>query len=157
MLARALASVLLCAGVSHAQPPITYVPATDDSWSARVTSQEFLIGAGLFVAGYGGAILYGTQTSDDFGEAQFGAALYVPVIGPWIELFSEPNCGIPGNNLVCQYDTAENLALAATGAAQIAGIGLMTYALLRRREPPPPVTVTPMWAGASGINLSGRF
>jgi hypothetical protein len=140
-----LAIFLLSAGVSHAQP-------SDDSWNARLTSPEFLIGSGLFIGGYGATVLYGTQSDLDYG-----GALYVPVVGPWIELFDLPDCGGPDDDLVCQYPTEDAVALALTGAAQVAGVGLMTYALLRHREPAP-ILIAPSYAGgAAGFKISGKF
>ncbi len=139
---RCVLVIFLClAPVAHADP--------FDDWSARWTSPEMLVGVGLLVGGYTGTVLYGTQTDKGFeGE------LYIPLVGPWIQLYDLPDCG---DDVKCAYDTGDRVALVSLGVAQAVGVGLMTYALVRHREPKG-ITIAPSYAGgAAGFKVSGKF
>lgn len=140
---RSVLVFFLClAPVVHAQPP-------EYQWGERWKSPEMLAGIGLLVGGYAGTVLYGTQT-----DKGFGGELYIPLVGPWIQLFDEPDCGV---DLDCAYDNEDRAALVGLGVAQAVGAGLMTYALVRHREPKN-VAIAPSFSGgAAGFKVVGKF
>jgi len=136
--------VALVPVVAHAQPPEGEREGT--VW----TDPELGFGAALFGVGYAGSIGWARETQGDQG------ALWVPVLGPWMELFGLPDCG--NRDVFCSHGNATRSVLFVTGAAQLVGVGLMAHALVKPRHKKPPVLIAPSLSGTSaGVQLRGRF
>jgi hypothetical protein len=132
-------------GVASAQPRST--PASEGRESMW-TSRLFTTGATLFVAGYIPALL---EARDDKSE------LAVPLVGPWLTLFSLPDC--TAREPFCEHSTVSRVFLIADGALQLAGVGMMVGSVTRRdREHDRGLRVRPTASrGGPGVVLSGRF
>lgn len=136
--------VALVPAITQAQPPEREREGT--LW----TDPELGFGAALFGTGYVGSILWAQESRGDQD------ALWVPVFGPWLELFSLPDCGNP--DVFCDHGNATRSVLIVSGAAQLVGVGLMAHALVKPRHKKPPVLIAPTMSGSSaGVQLRGRF
>lgn len=137
------ALLLLVPAIAEAQPPET--PDAPSRWE----QPELLFGAALIATGYGGSIWW---AQDNEGDQD---ALYVPVLGPWLELLTLPDC--PGDHVFCEHGNATRGVLLLTGAAQLVGVGLTAHALFGEREEKR-VVVSPMTSSTTaGVAVGGRF
>src|SRR5262245_4622911 len=138
-----LACLALVPAVTQAQP----VPDRDGSvW----TDPELGFGAGLVGLGYAGSIAWARESTGDQG------ALWIPVLGPWLELSRFGDCG--NGEMSCPYGNATRSVLIVSGLAQLAGVGLMAHALTKPHHKKPPVVIAPTMTGTGGgLQIRGRF
>jgi hypothetical protein len=151
------------------EPPATAPLIAPSAPSPRVErrtdpgANSDLIGAGLvtFALAYLPATI--VASSSDLPADQH---MYVPVIGPWLDLRGRPACNAAFG---CDTETGYKGLLVADGVIQ--GLGaLMTLAGILSPESPPPtappvekpvmrVRVTPAHVGSSGYGLAafGKF
>lgn len=132
-----------------AQPP---APATVAPAQETVTvykgPNRALIGAGVgvFAASYIPAVIVGAESSLDADRH-----LFIPVVGPWIDLGNRPACGV--SSVVCNNETTNKVLLAVDGVFQ--GIGVLTaIAGLLMPERQEVVTTTTATAEKPSIHLS---
>jgi hypothetical protein len=136
--------VALAPVIARAQPPDRERGGT--VW----TDREFGFGAALLGVGYGGQLLWAQQRDGDQD------ALLVPVLGPWLELLSQPDC--TGRDMFCSHDTATRGVLLVTGAAQLVGLGLMAHAFKKSHHRKSRVYLAPsISAEGPGLLVRGRF
>jgi hypothetical protein len=137
--------VVLVPAVTHAQP----APEREREGSLW-TDPELGFGAALAGLGFAGSVVWGRESPGDQN------ALWVPVLGPWLELSSLPDCG--NRDVMCSHSSAERSVLIVTGIAQLAGVGLMAHALTKPRHKKPPVMIAPTMSGTGGgVQIRGRF
>jgi hypothetical protein len=119
------------------------------SESSRWKDPELALGASLFVGGYATSVVWAQEREGDQD------ALYVPVIGPWLELFTLPDCG--DRDMYCAHSNATRGVLVVSGVAQLVGVGLTVHALAKHNDPKP-VLIAPTWSnGGPGVSLRGKF
>ena len=137
-----VAFVLCIRSVAQAQPPAeTYE-------SSRWNDPELAFGASLLVGGYAGALLWAGQSDGDQD------ALWIPIFGPWAELFTLPDC--VNRETFCSHADGTRGVLILDGAIQLIGTGFTLHALLKEREKP--VLIAPaMVGGAAGFTIRGGF
>ena len=133
----------LVPAVTHADP----APGRDGSvW----TDPELGFGAGLAGLGYAGSIAWMRQSTGDQG------ALWIPLLGPWLELSRMSDCG--NGEMSCPHGNATRSVLIVSGLAQLAGVGLMAHALTKPHHKKPPVMIAPTMTGTGGgVQIRGRF
>jgi hypothetical protein len=93
--------------------------------------------------------------------------LYVPVVGPWLDLANRPNCGV--GSLPCNSEIANQALLIVDGFFQglaviqvLAGLGAVahdTATAVAKVDDTPTVHVRPAQVGAGGYGLAaiGKF
>lgn len=144
MRSRVLALVLLVPSLAQAQPPPEYRER------APSHAPELIFGLTLLGGSYAGSILWARESEGDQG------ALYVPVLGPWLELFSLPDCG--DRDVFCSHGNASRGVLIAAGFAQLVGVGFTLHGVLARRDDERRVVVAPVaTAHGGGVSFAGRF
>jgi hypothetical protein len=130
---------------AHAEPP---EPPEPLSHNARWRDPEVALGALLLGGGYAGALAWGAGSEGKRG------ALYVPTIGPFIQLFSLRDCGHA--SVSCEHGNPSRVALVLSGIAQLVGTGFLVHGLVVRREEK--FLLGPsMTSGYPCIMISGRF
>jgi hypothetical protein len=131
-------------------PALTHAQSTLDSLDRnRRVDAELAFGLALFGTGYAGAILWAHESEGDQD------ALYVPLLGPWLELFDLPDCA--DRDLFCAHGNATRSVLLIAGASQLVGTGLALHALLDRDEQKPVLIAPVIAADRAGVSVSGRF
>jgi hypothetical protein len=141
-------ALLVCVPVTSTAQPAQ--PRESITWRERLA-----IGTALFAGGYARSVVWASQSASD------DDALYVPVLGPWVQLFGYlPDCrsGQP----FCSYDSATRTELVIDGVVQLAGVGFVASALIGRHHREPvrvaPLTVAPMTRESMhGMTVSGSF
>jgi hypothetical protein len=137
------------------QPAVVVPPA--ESNTVRTT----LITSGLVTFGvaYGSSVVV-AATSNHEGDHH----LYVPVIGPWLDLANRPGCDV--NRTACDNETTNKVLLVVDGIFQGAGAVSLVAGLL---TPPAEHNVTVVsdtkvhvvpvsfGAGSPGLAAFGRF
>jgi hypothetical protein len=138
-----LATVLLPI-ITHAQPRAESYESTQQS------DFELAFGTTLLGAGYMTSVLW---SYTDEGDQD---ALYVPVVGPWLELFTLPDC--ENDDVFCAHSNTTRGVLIASGAAQLVGAGFIIHGLATRNKEERRVIVAPSVSttGAS-LLLRGSF
>jgi hypothetical protein len=135
---------LFVPAITHAQP------ADDDRRGARGQVAEVVAGSAMLAGSYAGAVLWAQQSDGDQD------ALYVPLVGPWLELFGLPDCA--EREVFCEHSTATRAVLIADGAVPMIGAALIIDGLARRHEAEQRVLIAPSAAsGGPGVVVSGRF
>ncbi len=120
-----------------------------------------LITTGLVVFGvtYGASVI--AASSSDLAADR---RLYVPVLGPWLNLGDRPACGI--ENQSCDRETTKKVLLVADGIFQAAGVvavlsGILTShrdrATTTRTTSSLHVVPTSLAQGSPGVVAFGRF
>lgn len=139
-MSRLLAALLACL---YAAPAMAQ-PRDVDPWEPPPVA----VGGSLFLAGYASAVVWATQTEADDN------ALFVPLFGPWLELFGLPDCS-PGE-LFCDHADGKIAFHIADGLVQTAGFVLLVARLTDRDDDE--ILIAPARpAGAPGMVVSGRF
>jgi hypothetical protein len=136
-----LVLLILVPAVARAQP------APEQQDSSRLP--ELGVGTSLLAGGYLGSLAWAAESAGD----QDG--LYVPVLGPWLELFGLPDC--EARDVFCEHGNATRGVLIVDGVAQAVGLGLTLHALLKH-EPEKPLRIVPSFTGGNpGFAVRGRF
>jgi hypothetical protein len=135
-----LLATLLVPVITQAQPRAESHARTD---------LEPAFGVALLGAGYVTSVLWSYAKSGDQD------VLYVPVAGPWLELFSLPDC--EDADVFCAHGNTTRSVLIASGAAQLVGAGLLVHSIIDRRRPEPRVLIAPLSSRGAGVSLRGRF
>ena len=131
-------------------PVITHAePAMDSRDASRWTDPELAFGAALLGAGYMTSVAW-----DQSGEVD-EEALYVPILGPWLVLFSLPDCD--DGDVFCAHGNATRSVLLVSGAAQFAGTVLAAHALFDRDEEKRVLIAPSAPSGGPGVTLRGQF
>jgi hypothetical protein len=92
--------------------------------------------------------------------------LYVPVVGPWLDLGNRPDCGVA--NTACDNETSNKVLLAVDGVFQGVGVVAIVAGLLTpehetivraAQKEKPGVRLTPARLGSGGYGLAavGKF
>jgi hypothetical protein len=113
------------------------------------TDLEMAVGATLLGAGYATSLIWSYTEEGDQDM------LYVPVLGPWLELFSLPDC--ENGDVFCAHSNATRGVLITSGAAQLVGAGLLVHSIVTRDKPKSRVIVAPSYSHGPGVSLRGRF
>ena len=80
----------------------------------------------------------------------------MPVLGPWLELFSLPDCG--DRDVFCAHGNSTRGVLIVSGAVQLVGVGLLLHSLTDRDRDEEQILIAPaMSSNGAGVALSGRF
>jgi hypothetical protein len=157
---------LACAASSFAQETtVVATPTVAPAAEARTYSgpNRALLGTGLVTFGlsYIPAVVVAavsTQSADHH--------LYVPVVGPWLDLGNRPDCSLA--NTACDNETGNKVLLVIDGVFQGVGVvsvvaGLLTpehETMVRAaRTGKPTVRLTPARMGSGGYGLAaiGKF
>jgi hypothetical protein len=132
---------------------------------AYVGPNRPLIGTGLitFALSYIPAVVVAGESSQPADHH-----LYVPVVGPWLNLADRPACG--PDSVACDTETTNKVLIAVDGVFQGIGalstvVGLLTpepetVASTAKREPPKPkVHISPARLGVGGYGVAafGQF
>lgn len=118
---------------------------TYQTWNAPL----FTGGVVLFGASYGGAVIAASQSDNEADDR-----LYVPVVGPWLDLADRGDCNI--ENDACDEQTTEKVLIVADGIFQAGGAALMIGSFLfpRTVHESAPITamrhVKPIRVGTGG-------
>jgi hypothetical protein len=148
-----LAAAFSCALLAQAQTARAEV--VDDSSSS---SAVFRSGLGTFGVGYLAAVVV-AATSSHPGDSR----LYVPVLGPWLDLGSRGDC--PVSSPGCDHETINKVLIVGDGVIQAAGVVTMLAGLL---HPTRTVVATKAFSiaqivpvsygnGSPGLAAYGRF
>lgn len=137
--------------VSPAEP--AYVATTVETTSPNTP----VIASGVVTFGisYGIAVAV-AATSDNSADRR----LYVPVLGPWLDLADRPSC--PIENQQCDKTTTQKILIGADGVFQAVGVVVAIYGILTPRRHVvggSNVQVVParMGSDAHGLALTGSF
>jgi hypothetical protein len=134
---------LLVPAITHAQP------AMESRDARRWSDPELGFGVALLGAGYVTSVAW--DQGGDLNED----ALYVPIAGPWLVLFSLPDC--EGADVFCAHGNATRSVLLVSGAAQFAGTVLALHALFDRDEEERVLIAPSAPSGGPGVTLRGWF
>jgi hypothetical protein len=143
-------------------PPMMVAPPLSETTEAYTGPNRALIGTGLVTFGlaYIPAVVVAGQSTQSYDHH-----LYVPVVGPWLNLANRPACG--PESIDCDTETTNKVLLGVDGVFQ--GIGaITTLAGFLTPEPAravvtakakPSLHVTPAKVGRSGYGLAafGEF
>jgi hypothetical protein len=138
-----VAATLLVPIITHAQPP------AETRESTQRLDVEPAFGATLLGAGYLTSVLW---SSHEDGDQDM---LYVPVLGPWLELFSLPDC--ENRDVFCAHSSATRGVLITSGTAQLIGFGFLLHSIVEHYKEEPRVLVAPTYSHGPGVSLRGRF
>lgn len=164
------ASAFLLAGAAHAEdvvvvpqaaPVVTPPPVVVAQPTTQVTSETrtilpnpamFATGAITLAGFYGASVIVASQ-SDNGGDRH----LYVPLVGPWLDMADRQPCG-GATNRSCDSETTNKVLLAGDGVFQAVGTLLLIGSFLspeKRVETTTAakVTVAPQRYGKSGYGL----
>jgi len=109
----ALGAILVCSAASaHADE------------TERVISPAVTSGLVLFGVTYGASVIVAT-TSDHQGDKR----LFVPLLGPWLDLGDRGTCGI--QNQSCDRETTYKILLVTDGVLQAASVFVVLGGVLR--------------------------
>jgi hypothetical protein len=152
-LGAALIATLITGGTALADPDETY-----EEWDAPM----FTSGALVFGASYGASVIV-AGNSDHQGDDR----LYVPVLGPWLDLGDRGSCPIEQPS--CDSETTNKVLLVADGVIQAGGVLAMVDGLLfpvhrhrtviaaRRDAKKVHVTPVSLGRGAPGMMVLGHW
>jgi hypothetical protein len=136
--------------VTPAEPAVaTTVETTSPNTPAIAT------GVVMFGVSYGIAVTV-AATSDNSADRR----LYVPVVGPWLDLADRPSCPIEDQQ--CDKTTTQKILIGADGVVQAVGIVVAVYGILTPRRHvvgSSNVQVVPVGLGsdAHGLAVTGSF
>jgi hypothetical protein len=124
--------------------------------SRERSNLEPVLGLSLLGGGYVTSVLWSYETDGDQDS------LYVPVLGPWLELFSLPDCG--DRDAHCAHGNSTRGVLIVSGVAQLVGAGLLVHSLAdrdrdrSRDRAEPRILIAPaLTSTAAGVAMRGRF
>ncbi|MGH7439139.1 MAG: hypothetical protein ACRENE_25910 [Polyangiaceae bacterium] len=113
-----------------------------------------------FGIAYGTAVIVAAQSSQDADHH-----LYVPIVGPWLDLGNRPSCGV--GNVACDTETTSKVLITVDGVFQAVGAITTVFGLLdptpRRRAAAKNAGLTlhmtpaPMGAGGYGLVAVGAY
>jgi hypothetical protein len=107
LLRSVLPVALLLVLVTHARP-------------ARADSTMVASGVVTFGVFYGAAVVAASISDNPADDA-----LYVPLIGPWIDLADRGDC-----QLLCEDETRDKILIALDGVMQTVGAAIVVYGIL---------------------------
>jgi hypothetical protein len=86
--------------------------------------------------------------------------LYVPLLGPWLDLADRPNCAV--SDSACDRETTKKILIGADGVFQAIGVTVVVYGILTPRhhmagDDSMRVVPVSMGNGARGLALTGSF
>lgn len=111
---------------------------------------ELAFGGTALLGGYATSVLWAAESDGDQD------ALYVPLVGPWLELFTLPDCA--NEDTFCSHGNATRGVLIVSGIAQLVGTGLVVHALVDRSYEEKPIQLAPaIVKGNPGLAFRGRF
>lgn len=116
-----------------------------------------VIASGVVTFGLAYGIAVGVAATSDNSADQ---RLYVPVVGPWLDLADRPTC--PIENQQCDKTTTQKILIGADGVFQAVGIVVAIYGIMTPRRhvvDSRRVQVVPvgMGGGGHGLALTGAF
>jgi hypothetical protein len=122
----AVGVVLSTATTARAQDTVMVVPppAAETTMVRGYTGPNTpLLKAGVvgFAFSYLPGVFVASQSSQSADNN-----LYIPVVGPWMDIAHRPTCGVPGGP-ACNTESAAKGAIAVSGAFQ--GLGVLVFAL----------------------------
>jgi hypothetical protein len=132
-------------------------PATVETTTGYSGPNRYMIGSGLVVFGlsYIPAVIVAAQSSQTEDHH-----LYVPVVGPWLDIANRPACG-PGS-VGCDTETTAKVLIAVDGVFQ--GVGALTtvlgfltpehHSVTTTASDKPTVTFTPAQIGPTGYGAA---
>ncbi|HZU84567.1 MAG TPA: hypothetical protein VE987_16675 [Polyangiaceae bacterium] len=166
--ALALGAALACLTSAKSSSAETTVVTQPVATPAAETTSHYvpnraLIGTGVVTFGlsYIPAVVVAAESPQSADHH-----LYVPVVGPWLDLGNRPACGV--NSIACDTETTNKVLIAADGVFQGLGvIAVVAGFLTPEREvvtaasapEKPSVHVTPAQLGAGGYGVAalGKF
>jgi hypothetical protein len=144
-----------------------------ERWPAQATAERppgsFTNGAALLLSGvvtFGLSYVPAVMTASE-SSLPVDRQLYTPIVGPWLDLASRPNCGVGG--VSCKAEVANQALLIADGFFQglaviqvLAGLGGVardSATAVAKVDDKPTVRVRPasLAAGAYGLAAIGKF
>jgi hypothetical protein len=144
--------------------PTVAAPPTHETTTGYAGPNRALIGTGIVTFGlsYIPAVIVAAESSLPADHH-----LYVPVVGPWLNLGDRPSCG--AGRIACDTETTNKVLIAADGVFQ--GLGVITlvagflspehHEVVTAKTAPekPSVQFTPAHMGAGGYGLAalGKF
>jgi hypothetical protein len=145
---------MLCVSAANAQAIVTTGPAHETVVTGGPNSA--LLGSGLFAFGmpYVASVIVASTSNNDADHH-----LYVPVVGPWMDLVSRGGCGAITQNS-CDSESVNKALLAgdgilqSIGALQIVAAFLMPEVHATTIATEPRVVVGPSRVGRSGYGLA---
>ena len=173
MLAAAGSLVAVLGGGNHASaqlaappagpqpPPTTPPPASPQPTPATETTSGASLGPNLPMIGTGALGLFLSYVPAVIVASRSNVSsdndLYIPVIGPWIDIADRPGCG-PGF-ISCRAETADQVLLVIDGIFQAWGVGAaLAGIIVKDRAAATKATATvrfaPAHVGATGYGLA---
>lgn len=139
-------------------------PAVAEQTSYRPPNRAVLAGGILaFLGSYGPAVAVAAANHNSYDNN-----LYIPLVGPWLDLRNRPGCGGPGEANCSSKEDGSKALLVLSGVFQ--GLGALTIALgaivpekrhttVRAKADKPTVRVLPAQVSRDGYGLaaSGTF
>jgi hypothetical protein len=140
--------------IAPAAPSSVVVTDTE----TRANSEMIATGLVIFGLSYGAVVIV-AATSDRSDDQR----LYVPVVGPWLDLANRDSCSI--DQASCDGETRNKVLLVADGVFQAGGVLTLVYGLLTPHrvqmtstsDAGVRVLPTSFGRGAPGISVLGRF
>ena len=123
-----------------------------------------ILAAGViaFIASYGPAVIVAAANNDSFDNN-----LYIPLVGPWLDLQNRPGCGGPGEAACTGRENGERVLLVLSGVFQALGAMTAAVGLIvpEKRHVPskakadkPALDVSPaLLRGGYGLAAQGTF
>jgi hypothetical protein len=136
-------ALLFVPALAYAQPPL------ETPEGSRWSDPELQFGGALVVSSYATSVLWARESTGDQG------ALYIPLIGPWLELFNLPDC--PDGPTFCAHGNATRSVLIASGVGQAVGVGLLIHAMKKRHTPERVLIAPSVSAKSALVSVRGRF
>jgi hypothetical protein len=149
--------------------PTTVVPPRAESTYAGPNRALLTTGLISFTGAYVPSVIVGAESSQPADHH-----LYVPVVGPWLDLADRPGCGI--RSIGCDRETTNKVLIIASGVFQGAGVlttlssfifpehsttvttaGTDTKQAAAADKPSVHVTPTDLGAGGYGLAAYGGF
>ena len=127
---------------AEAQP--VSAPATQQISYTRPNSSLLEKGIFAFSASYVPAVIVAVVNENSYDKR-----LYIPVVGPWLDLADRPGCGGPGQT-PCGSEAAFKLFLIASGAFQ--GLGAVA-SVVALAVPARVITTAPATTGAPSLRV----
>jgi hypothetical protein len=129
-------------------PSLAYAEPRRESLS--FSDPELAFGGTTLVGGYVTSVLWAAESDGDQD------VLYVPLVGPWLELFTLPDCA--NDDMFCSHGNATRGVLIVSGIAQLVGTGLVVHAVLDRDYEEKPIQLAPaIVKGGPGLSFRGKF
>jgi hypothetical protein len=149
VLAAGALAVVAWTTASHAQGGVTAPPEVNPEVARPIVythPNNAILGTGIFtfLGSYVPSVLVGVVNDNSYDRR-----LYLPIVGPWVDLAERPGCGGPGQT-TCPTETAFKTMLIVAGAVQGLGGVLTTLGLaLPERQ----VTLPPAKAQAPTLHV----